>query len=65
MDVRDVIIRVAQIEEVRADAERAHSYEDRLHQDVLGAVAVGVEGAQQMAIEALKTNDIGFARWCA
>lgn len=47
------------------DDEESHSYEDKLHQAVLRAVARGAEFSQPMAAAALKTLDIKFARWCA
>lgn len=46
----------------RTDDEAAHSCEDRLHQDVLRALA---EQGNELAIEALKTLDVAFARHCA
>ncbi len=65
MTVDDVIQRVAEINAERNDDEMAHSDEDSLHQDVLVAISNGVDNAQELALEALKTLDISFARWCA
>lgn len=66
MTVVEVIERVGKIKKIRGDDEVAHSNEDELHQDVLEAIAEGTaEDAMVMAAEALKTRDIGFARWCA
>ena len=58
--------RVKWIDSVRGDDEAAHSAEDALYAEVLRAIADGTaEDAQACAKEALKTQHIGFARWCA
>lgn len=61
----DVRARVQHIADISADDESAHGAEDRLHVDVLRAVAAGHPDAAALAREALKTDDIDFARWCA
>jgi hypothetical protein len=61
----DVRARVEEIRSVADDDESAHGKEDRLHADVLRAIASGNPHAQALALEALATEDIGFARWCA
>jgi len=40
-----------------------HIFEDKLHQDVLKAIANGAENPEKLAKEALKTFDIKFSRW--
>lgn len=65
MTVKEVIGRVAHIKNVRGDDEVAHSAEDNLHQDVLRAITEGARNSRKLAEEALKTLDIGFARWRA
>lgn len=58
----------AEVERIRAmagDDERAHSAEDDLWEKVLIAVAEGHPDAAQLALVALRTKEIDFARWCA
>lgn len=43
--------------------ENMHSWEDDLYEEVLRAVASGALGAREMAVEALKTQEIEFSRW--
>ena len=63
MTVTEVKERVEAIRlAARTDDEAAHASEDTLHQDVLRHFA-GL--GHELAAEALKTNDIEFARWCA
>ena len=65
MNIREVRQRVAEISAAKDDYEVAHSLEDRLHVDVLLAIALGDEPAHLLADEALKTVAIVFARHCA
>lgn len=61
-----IVDRVAEIKAVIWDDEVAHSKEDILHEDVLNAIANGsCEFPRLCAIEALKTRELDFARWCA
>jgi hypothetical protein len=62
MTPEDVRARVAAIERMKGDDEAAHIEEDELHQDVLRCLAARGE---PLAIEALKTREIDFERWCA
>jgi hypothetical protein len=62
LTLEDVQSRVHQIRAAADDDERAHALEDDLHRDVLRYFA---ETGSQIAIEALKTLDIDFSRWCA
>lgn len=65
MDVEQVRDRVRRIDAARWDDEAAHGEEDTLHEDVLQAIADGADNPAELAQEALKTQDIDFARWCA
>lgn len=47
------------------DDETAHEDEDDLYEAVLKEVVKGNPEARSMAAEALKTNLIDFARYCA
>jgi hypothetical protein len=66
-DIKSIRDRIAQIEKVKDDFERAHSEEDSLHQDVLRAISRGRDPAKmrQLAREALKSTEIDFFRFCA
>lgn len=65
MTPEDVRRRTAEIRAIaaRGDEEAAHGEEDRLHEDVLRAVAGGAEKAAELAAEALRTRKIAFARY--
>lgn len=67
MDLKEINLRIEKIKRVlheRSDNERAHLYEDQLYVDVLGAIADGeCENPAEYAREALKADDINFARW--
>lgn len=65
MTVEEVRERVAKIELMKDDDERAHALEDYLHLDVLTAIAKRIGDPAALALEALKTMDIKFSRWCA
>ena len=65
MKVEDVTARVEEIENISGDSEVAHSREDDLWRDVLQAIADGAPNARKLAREALRTEDISFARWYA
>lgn len=58
--------RVEKVRKMSGDDEGAHSEEDKLHVDVLQAIAFGTcDDPQACAMESLKTLDIEFSRWCA
>lgn len=65
MRVADVQDRVKLVAGMSHDDETAHHQEDRLHQDVLRAIADGADNAQELAAAALLTLDLTHARWCA
>lgn len=48
------------------DDEAAHETEDRIHQDVLKAIATGkAKNPRECARIALTTRDLDFSRWYA
>lgn len=66
MTPEDVRKEVAQIKYRAGDDEAAHSMEDKLHQDVLLAIAEGrCADPAACAREALATRSIEFSRWYA
>jgi len=66
MNVNEIANRVAEINTLRGDDERAHIAEDNLHIDVLNAIAMGsCSDAEACAKAALETLKIDFTRWCA
>lgn len=66
MDTSEIKKRVKEIKGVAWDDERAHSWEDKLWEDVLRAIAnEDVDNPYTLAKEALKTKKIDFSRWCA
>jgi hypothetical protein len=68
VNLKEVQKRVELIRSVAGDDERAHSYEDSLHYDVLSAIATGeIKGkeARRCASLASTTEGIDFKRWCA
>jgi hypothetical protein len=62
LSVEDVTARVEEIENISGDSEVAHSREGDLWRDVLRAIAEGAPDAAALAREALKTEDLSFAR---
>ncbi len=66
MTVADVIDRRKAIEDMARDYEVAHGEEDRLHLEVLEAIAAGTcEQPELCAAVAVTTQLIPFARHCA
>lgn len=65
MNIEEVSRRIHEIERKKHDDEAAHSMEDRLHRDALEAIAHGCENPRLLALLALESGDIEFARWCA
>lgn len=66
MTLAEVKNRLEAIAATAGDAEVAHGIEDRLHQDVLEAIARGntaLPGA--LAREALRSREIEFPRYAA
>ena len=62
-------LRVDGIRWISQDNESAHSEEDSLYRDVLATIAdPGFDNmplARDLAVIALSTQEIDFARWCA
>ena len=63
--IEEVRNEVARIKAMAGDDEAAHSAEDQLHANVLAAIADGHPFPEKIALEALRTLGIEFARWCA
>lgn len=47
------------------DNEACHGYEDNLWRSVLESIAEGAKNPKELAIEALKTQELDFHRWCS
>lgn len=65
LTAEDIARRLAEIHALQGDDEAAHGEEDRLHRDVLAAIAAGAPDASLLAAAALRTETLGFSRWCA
>lgn len=64
--VNEVKKQVDSIKDSRRDFEAAHVLEDELYLKILRGIAAGTcEDPQQVAKEAIKTQDINFPRYCA
>ncbi len=65
MTVEDVQARVKEIDEIADLVERAHADEDRLHRDVLRAIADGADNPVGLAHAALSTEHLALDRYYA
>lgn len=65
MTLSEIKRRLKRIEEESGDPETAHDLEDILFEDVLCAIAGGVENPSELADAALRSKKIKFQRWCA
>ncbi len=66
LTVEEVKKYVLEIENEAHDDEAAHSLEDRLYERVLKHISLGIcQDPVLCCEEALKTQKINFARWCA
>lgn len=66
MTVIEVQKRVEAIREMCGDYEAAHAHEDQLHQAVLTSIANKTcADPAALALAALATQEIAFARYCA
>jgi len=63
MDIKEIRKKIKEIP--LDDAEYAHRDEDKLRDDVLKAIARGVDNPKALAREVLKTSNIKFSRWYA
>ena len=65
MDLQGIKDRLKEIRELAGDDERAHSLEDELYEVLLQHCAIHCKQCGPLAIEALKSQEIKFERWCA
>lgn len=66
MTIEQVQRRLAEIEGIKGDAEKAHGKEDQLFTDVLRSIANGnCDDPIAVCHEALKSLKIDFPHWCA
>lgn len=67
LTVEKIKVRLAEIRSVADDDERAHIWEKDLWADTLRAIALHSDcpASRALAEEALKSQDIEFARWFA
>jgi hypothetical protein len=65
MDAQTIRARVDALRRSHWDYEAAHGEEDRIHQEVLAAIAAGEANPSALAIEALETLKIEFPRYGA
>jgi hypothetical protein len=66
MDLKEIKLKVKDIEKEKDDDEVAHSLEDQLYQDFVDHIAkTGNNEQRRMARAVLRTNKIDFARLCA
>lgn len=63
MNVEDVRRRVKEIDEIADLVDKAHAAEDRLHRDVLRAIANGAANPDELADAALSTEHLGLDRY--
>lgn len=67
MTIENIEARLQIIRNKADDDEHAHALEDDLRRDVLEFIAANAGDSQTRALAAtaLKSEDIGFSRWCA
>lgn len=65
LTVEHVRQRLEEIKTFAGDSEAAHGAEDKLHQDILRAIAEGAADGPELAKAGLETLGIDFERWCA
>ncbi len=63
MNPEDVRQRVKAIDEIADDVELAHAAEDKLHRDVLRAIAHGAANPRELALAAISTEHLGLDRY--
>lgn len=63
MSPEEVRQRVTVIDEIADDVELAHAAEDKLHRDVLRAIAYGASNPKELALAALATESLGLERY--
>ncbi|MDQ3078473.1 MAG: hypothetical protein M3R03_00535 [Pseudomonadota bacterium] len=62
MNPEDVRQRVKAIDEIADEIELAHAAEDKLHRDVLRAIADGADNPRELALAAIATEHLGLDR---
>ena len=65
LDLMGVVNALAEINQEKGDDYLAHTLQDELFCQVLGAIAAGAPEAAQMAKAALRVLDIPFTRYYA
>lgn len=69
MDIKEVKLRIAKIENISGDDEVAHSMEDKLFHEFVESIIQGEykswDEIIDVAKELYKVRDIDFERWCA
>lgn len=63
MNVEEIRLRVERIDEMADLVESAHAAEDKLHREVLRAIANGAANPVDLASAALATEDLGLDRY--
>ena len=63
-EIDEIKQRVEEIRVMARDPLEAHILEDQLMRDVLELIAVGAPDAAKLAMEALRSGEIEFARHC-
>lgn len=63
MSPEEVRQRVKAIDEIADDVELAHAAEDKLHRDVLRAIADGAAKPRELALAAIATQHLGLDRY--
>jgi hypothetical protein len=65
MTLQEVTALLSEVKRLSEDADDhgAHELEDKLHIQVLNAIANGAENSAELARECLKTLELGFERW--
>jgi septum formation topological specificity factor MinE len=63
MSIEEVKQRIQSIIDNQRDSETAHYIESTLREDVLKAIANGVDNPQELAQLTLTTKELKFPRW--
>jgi hypothetical protein len=65
MDIAEAMRRVEAIDAMSGDPERAHGAEDELYLEFVRLVAESDHPLARVASVIVKTQELGFSRWCA
>lgn len=63
MTIADVEAYLDEIAAAASDPETAHPIEDEMRERVLQAIADGAQAPHELALLALSSREIDFARW--